>query len=194
MLPYYADPSLPTVHFVRHGATAPNLAGLRCGGDLDPPMAEEGRRQVEGLAWQLATLAVPVGVIVTSDLRRTRDTAALIAATLGGVPVLVQPAWAERRLGRWNLQPIDDTQEALLAGQTPPGGESNADFTRRISQAALGLAPLLARRPLLVGSKGVARVLGEICGLPDRVALDNCAMCRFDLTAVLNCEPAWETS
>lgn len=182
------------IQFVRHGATAPNLAGLRCGGDLDPPLAETGRRQVEGLAWQLAALALPIGVIVTSDLRRTRDTAAMLSATLGGVPVLVQPAWAERRLGQWNLKPIADTHDALLAGQTPPGGESNADFSRRIEGAVLALSPLLARRPLLVGSKGVARVLGELCGLPDRVDLDNCSMCSYDLNAVLSREPAWETS
>lgn len=180
--------------FVRHGATAPNLAGRRCGGDLDPPLTDIGRRQVEALARQLAVLSVPVDVVVTSDLQRTRATAAIIADALGGLPVVVQPAWAERRLGEWNLRLIDETHEALLAGHTPPGGESNADFTQRIAAAARGLGPLLARRPLLVGSKGVARVMGELCGLPDRVDMDNGEMCRFDLSAVLHREPAWETS
>ena len=194
MLQHDVHPAEAMIHFVRHGATAPNQAGLRCGGDYDPPLVELGRRQVEGLAWQLATLALPVGLIVTSNLQRTRESAAMLAATLGGLPVLVQPGWAERRLGEWNLRSIAETQDALLSGQTPPGGESNVDFTRRITAMAVGLGPLLARRPLLVGSKGVARVLGEVCGLPDRVDLDNCATCRFDLTAVLHREPAWETS
>lgn len=31
--------------FVRHGATAPNEAELRCGGDLDVPLSELGRAQ-----------------------------------------------------------------------------------------------------------------------------------------------------
>ena len=186
--------ALNAVLFVRHGSTAPNLAGLRCGGDLDSPLTELGLRQAERLAGELLRLTTPVGVILTSDLQRTRDTAAVISRALGGVPVLVQPAWTERRLGDWNLSPIADTQDALLAGRTPPGGESNIDFSRRIFKAALALRPWLGRRPLLVGSKGVARVLGEICGLPERVELDNCSMRRFDLSSVLSDEPAWETS
>jgi probable phosphoglycerate mutase len=163
-------------------------------GRLEGLLGRIGRRQVEALARQLAVLSVPVDVVVTSDLQRTRATASIIADALGGLPVVVQAAWAERRLGEWNLRLIDETHEALLAGHTPPGGESNADFTRRIAAAARGLGPLLARRPLLVGSKGVARVMGELCGLPDRVDMDNGEMCRFDLSAVLHREPAWETS
>jgi len=33
------------LHFVRHGATAANLVGLRCGGDIDLPLTDTGRRQ-----------------------------------------------------------------------------------------------------------------------------------------------------
>ena len=36
--------ALNAVLFVRHGSTAPNLAGLRCGGDLDSPLTELGLR------------------------------------------------------------------------------------------------------------------------------------------------------
>lgn len=189
-----ASPHL--LRFVRHGATAVNLAGLRCGGDIDPPLADAGRQQAAQAARQLA-MQVPVGqrpgLIVTSALLRTRQTATILAAALGGVPVSVLPGWAERRLGDWNLQPVAAHQAALLAGATPPGGESDAAFTQRIGQALDALLPLLHRRPLLVGSKGVARVLGQWCGLPGRLALDNGALWHFDLSAVSRPVLAWET-
>ena len=178
------------LRFVRHGATAVNLAGLRCGGDIDPPLTDTGRQQAAHTAAALLQRAPAPGLIVTSDLRRTRETATILAAALGGLPVQVLPAWAERHLGIWNLQPIADTQDALLAGHTPPGGESVTAFHQRIHQAVQSLLPLLQQRPLLVGSKGVARVLGQLCGLPTPLALDNGALWHFDLAALVRRAPA----
>jgi 2,3-bisphosphoglycerate-dependent phosphoglycerate mutase len=168
------------LRFVRHGATAPNLVGLRCGGDLDVPLTELGRQQAEVVGAQLVQLQPPVGLIVTSDLQRTRETATLIARHLPGVPVVVEPGFAERRLGAWNLMAISLTQPWLEARMTPPGGESDDEFTDRIAGAVRRIKGQLHRRPLLVGSKGVARVMGELMGLPQRLELDNAVLAEFD--------------
>lgn len=167
--------------FARHGATTANLAGLRCGGDLDLPLADGGREQARALARCVAALRPRIGLIVTSDLQRTRETASIVAAALGGVEIRVLPGWNERRLGAWNLQPIAQTQAALTAGLTPPGGEAEAEFGARIRAALQALQPLRADRPLLIGSKGVARVLGELAGLPDRLALGNTELVSLNL-------------
>ena len=103
------------LRFVRHGATAPNQAGLRCGGDLDVPLVELGRRQADDAGVRIARLRPRVGLIVTSDMLRTRETAALIAKHLPGVPILVEPGFAERRLGGWNLRSVNETQPWLKA-------------------------------------------------------------------------------
>jgi probable phosphoglycerate mutase len=168
--------------FVRHGATAPNLAGIRCGGDLDVPLVEAGRRQAAAAGERIRALGIPVGVIVTSDLRRTRETAEIICRLLNGVELVVEPAFAERRLGAWNMRSVADTETAVAAGVTPPGGESADEFFDRIAGAVETLLPRLDRCPLLVGSKGVARVLRELLGLPDRHALANGDAVRFDLS------------
>ncbi len=168
------------LRFVRHGATAANLAGLRCGGDLDLPLTEQGREQAQAAAAQIARLDPAVGLIVTSDLQRTRETARIIASRLRGVPVVVEPAFGERLLGQWNLQSIAATQPLLEARQTPPGGESEDEFMARIEGALRRIAPCLARRPLLVGSKGVARVLGELSGRSGRLELANGVVETFD--------------
>lgn len=166
---------------VRHGATAPNLAEVRCGGDLDEPMLEVGRAQALQAACRVAELDQGIGVIYTSDLQRTRETAAIIASALGGIEVIVAPGFGERRLGSWNLRRIDETEAALRAGETPPGGESSAEFDARIRASLPVLLPALDRRPLLVASKGVARMLSQILGEPARSGLANAEIALFDL-------------
>lgn len=167
---------------VRHGATEPNLAGLRCGGDLDVPLTDLGRQQATEAALRIRGLGIPVGVIVTSHLQRTRETATIIGRVLEGVEVVIEPAFAERRLGAWNLRSAAETEGALSAGVTPPGGESNADFVDRIATAAeMVLVPRVERWPLLVGSKGVARALRELLGMPARKGLANGELMEFRL-------------
>lgn len=177
-----ADMRRPLI-LVRHGATEPNLAGLRCGGDLDVPLTALGRQQATQAALHIRDLGLPVGVIVASALLRTRETADIIGRLLDGVEVVIEPAFAERRLGDWNMRSREETEVALIAGATPPGGESNADFIERIANATEdSLMPRIAQRPLLVGSKGVARVLRELLGLPGRGSLANGELMQFDLT------------
>ena len=177
---------MPSLHLtlLRHGATAPNLQGLRCGGDLDAPLTELGRLQATQAALRIRELRISVGVIVTSRLARTRETAQIVSRILHGVEIAIEPAFAERRLGAWNLQPVAATEEALSQGLTPPGGESNREFVERVSRAVQAWLPRLPEQPLLVGSKGVARVLRELAGRdPLRQPLANGALAHFDLTA-----------
>jgi broad specificity phosphatase PhoE len=159
--------------FARHGATAPNLAGLRCGGDLDPPLADEGRRQAMRLARRVASRPEPLDLIVSSDLVRARETAAIVRAALGPIEMRLVPGFRERRLGAWNLQTIADTEHALAAGDCPPGGESSAEFADRIRAALELVRPELHRRVLLVASKGVGRVLRQLAGLTPTVPMVN---------------------
>jgi broad specificity phosphatase PhoE len=179
-------PPARTLLFMRHGATALNVAGLRCGGDIDLAMVELGHQQVAQTAQRLAALPARVGVVIVSDLQRTRQSAEIVARRLGGVDVVVVPAFNERHLGQWNRRPIADTQDDLAAGVTPPGGESSAEFMRRIAAAVdAQVLPRLAQRPLLVASKGVARVLSELSAPAARQAPGNADLVEFDLTPML---------
>lgn len=167
--------------FLRHGATALNLAGLRCGGDIDVALSEEGHRQATQAARMLRGRAVDV--IVVSGLQRTRQTADIVARALPRAELVIEPRLDERRLGAWNRRPIAETQAELAAGITPPGGESNVEFTRRVTGALTAtVLPLLPRRVLLVGSKGVARVIGELAQGP-AAAPGNAELIEFDLAA-----------
>ncbi len=111
--------------------------------------------------------------------------------TQSKTPNAVQPAFSERRLGAWNLRPIAETQAWFEARMTPPGGESDDEFTRRVADAVRKIKQQLAERPLLVGSKGVGRVLGELIGLTDRLELGNGEVWEFDFAERPCLETAW---
>jgi len=168
-----------TMYFVRHGATEPNFRGLRCGGDLDIPLMDIGCDQAYLLAKQIDKMNLRIGVIVAASLIRTRQTASIISGVLGNVPVEVVPLLNERRLGQWNNRPIAETEEQLAARVTPPGGESEEEFAARVGLALEALRPHLDRRPLLVSSKGVGRVMNVLLGGQGRMQVGNGEIVEF---------------
>jgi probable phosphoglycerate mutase len=175
---YQADRPF-TLYFVRHGVTEPNFKGLRCGGDLDVPLMDIGCDQAYLLAKQIARMNLGVGMIISASLQRTRQTASIISGVLGNVPIDVEPLLNERRLGSWNNQSITRTEEQLKSGATPPGGESEGQFVRRICDALERVRPSLDRVPLIVSSKGVGRVLNNLLGGDGRMSVGNGEVVEF---------------
>lgn len=175
---YQADRPF-TLYFVRHGVTEPNFRGYRCGGDLDMPLMDIGCDQAYLLAKQIERMSLGIGVIVAGSLIRTRQTASIISGVLGNVPIEIEPLLNERRLGQWNNRPIAETEELLAARVTPPGGEAEDEFHRRVAAALENLAPHLDRRPLLVSSKGVGRVMNDLLGGQGRMQVGNGEIVEF---------------
>lgn len=171
------DPT--TLYFVRHGTTEPNFRGLRCGGDLDIPLMDIGCDQAYLLAKQIDKMGLGIGVIVAASLIRTRQTASIISGVLGNVPVVVEPLLNERSLGQWNNRPIAQTEEMLAAKVTPPGGESEDEFRARVGRALEALRPYFGRRPLIVSSKGVGRVMNVLLGGEGRMNVGNGEIVEF---------------
>ena len=170
-----------TLYFVRHGVTEPNFRGFRCGGDLDLPLMDIGCDQAYLLAKQIEKMNLRIGVIIAGSLIRTRQTASIMSGVLGNLPVQIEPLINERHLGQWNNRPIAETEELLAARATPPGGESEDEFTARIALALEHLRPHLERRPLLVSSKGVGRVLNGLLGGTGRMQVGNGEIVEFSV-------------
>lgn len=166
--------------FIRHGQTAANRDGVRSGGESDTRLTELGREQARMAGLALRRLGVTPGVILVSPLSRTIETAEILNSGLG-LEIHVNPGLIERRLGDWNGRSVEATQPSLAAGETPPGGESDAAFRSRVLDAFRGLASLYAQWPLIVSSRGVARILMEHAGYEGAAFLSNGAILRVTL-------------
>jgi probable phosphomutase (TIGR03848 family) len=92
-----------TLLLVRHGLTATTghvLTGWTPGISLD----DRGQAQAAALAARLAPL--PLDAIVCSPLERCQQTAAAIAATRDGQPILTEDRVGECHYGDWTGQPL----------------------------------------------------------------------------------------
>lgn len=83
---------------IRHAESAWNAMGL-WQGHADPGLSSRGVAQAEALARSLAGAGIEA--VAASDLRRARDTARILAETLGLAP-LHDPRLRERDLGTWS--------------------------------------------------------------------------------------------
>jgi broad specificity phosphatase PhoE len=131
---------------VRHGATDQNLRGLLLG-RADPSLSPEGVEQSAALVAHLEREGRPAR-IVSSPLRRTRETAEAIAAPWG-MTVNDEPGLLEMDYGEWDERPLADIPRDVWQQWhadpdfRPPGGESLREVQRRVSDcmASLGRDP-----------------------------------------------------
>ena len=101
-----------TLVLVRHGATDHTLDKRFSGsGGHDPALNADGRAQVRATADWLAPLAEEIDVVVSSPLRRTQETAAIIAERLHH-KVEIEDGLAEAAFGTWEGLTFQEVQQA----------------------------------------------------------------------------------
>ena len=129
---------MTTVLLIRHGRTSANTAGVLAGRSSGVVLDEVGHRQVAEAAARIA--AVPVKAVVTSPLRRCRQTAqALVAAHGNASPILVEQGLVECAYGEWTGKSLRELSKDKLwsaVQQQPsavrfPGGESMTEMSAR---------------------------------------------------------------
>lgn len=119
------------IYLLRHGQSTGNAQGVYQG-QANYPLDETGIRQVQALARRWKAEAISFNHIISSPLNRARQTAEIIAAALGDIPVDLDEDWMERDNGALSgLTPEQaNTQHprpAFFSPYTPVGktGESN---------------------------------------------------------------------
>jgi probable phosphomutase (TIGR03848 family) len=92
---------MTTLFLIRHATTA--ATGKKLGGRTQAPLDEPGRAQAEAAAQRLAD--VPFKAIYASPLRRTAETAEIVAAP-HGLDVVHDDGLLEVEYGRWTDKPL----------------------------------------------------------------------------------------
>ena len=135
------SPAPPTTTLLlRHGQTVLSVE-KRFSGVGDQPLTEVGRAQAAAAAARLATAGATA--VVSSPVRRARETAELVAAA-AGLEVAVEEGLRETDFGDWEGYTFGEVRQkwpreldAWLADPAvpPPFGESFADTAARVRQA-----------------------------------------------------------
>ena len=131
---------------IRHGQTEWNATG-RWQGQADPPLNAVGREQAQRTAQELQTQQIEV--LISSDLKRARETAEIIAAAFK-MEVQLDPRLREINLGDWQglysteirarwPQEMEEWHDAPLSVR-PPHGETIAELADRVLQAVEDIA------------------------------------------------------
>jgi ribonuclease H / adenosylcobalamin/alpha-ribazole phosphatase len=186
-----AGPGTTTV-LLRHGET-PLSVERRYAGRGDIPLTAIGLEQAAAAAARLAARG-GLDLIVTSPLRRTRQTADAVAAATG-VPLVVGDGWAETDFGEWegfsHAEAERGWPEQMAAwlsdtGAAPPGGESFAATSDRVLAALDTLLAEHAGSTVLVVSHvtPIKIVLLRALLAPPaalrRIQLDVACLCEID--------------
>jgi broad specificity phosphatase PhoE/ribonuclease HI len=160
----WSGPSGPptTVVLVRHGVT-PHTSEKRFSGGLagsNPGLSDEGRAQVRAVADWLGPLAERVDAVVASPVRRTLESAEILAEALGH-PVEVEPGFAEMEFGVWDGMTFGEVRERYAdemkawlgsVDLAPEGGESFGAVQQRVLDGLGRLRAAHAGRTVVVVS------------------------------------------
>jgi probable phosphoglycerate mutase len=137
-------------HVVRHGESEWNrLHRIQGQSLLAGSLTESGRSDALRAAEVVAERSNAVSLVMSSDLPRAVESAAIVAAHLH-VTVAIDPAWREIALGALEGRSADDPWEGASVGQfvqemwaaperTAPGGESLAMVAERALAAFVAL-------------------------------------------------------
>ena len=126
------SPQHGTFLFARHGETMLNKEN-RVVGSIDDPLTREGQRQARTLALSLKTKYAPIHLIVSSPLRRKRETAYICGAHLKA-ETIIEPGLRERAVGVHEGKKLAKEIWPLFFRRdyTPENGESYTSFENRI--------------------------------------------------------------
>ncbi|MFJ2433544.1 bifunctional RNase H/acid phosphatase [Streptomyces anulatus] len=148
-----------TLVLLRHGETALTPEKRFSGsGGTDPELSATGRGQAERAAEHFAALGT-VQEIVSSPLRRCRETAAAVAGRLGldvhideGLRETDFGAWEGLTFGEVRERYADDLTAWLASPDTAPtgGGESFAEVAERVAAARDRIVARYAGRTVLL--------------------------------------------
>lgn len=154
------------VYLMRHGRTALDME-KRSDGWLDLPLSDEGQRQL--IDSQQLLKHVPLSVIYTPDLKRTRETAELIASGTPSAKIVI-----DDKLKTWNLGILAGTKKRYSRPEvkqlmdnpkaSPPGGEPYGTFMARFLpefQKVVSKAQRNGESILIICSGSNLRCLGK---------------------------------
>ncbi|MEO7351644.1 MAG: histidine phosphatase family protein, partial [Marmoricola sp.] len=158
--PKHTSPT--TLVLVRHGVTAHTIGKLFSGGlaSANPPLNDEGREQARATGEWLAPLSGTFDALVSSPVRRTRETAEILAPFFD-LEIEEEPGIAEMEFGTWDGMSFTEVHaqfpdeiSAWLGDleSAPHGGESFRAVEKRVLEGRDRIVSTYAGRTVVAVS------------------------------------------
>ena len=150
------------IYLIRHGKTPANEARLYCG-STDLELSRAGIAELRQRQY-----AIRADRYITSGMRRTEQTLGIL---FGDVPFTREPELREVDFGIFEMKSYEQLKENFqyqlwLTGDneanTPPGGESGADMTRRVLAAYRRIAALPGDTVIVTHGGVIAAILAAL--------------------------------
>ncbi len=149
--------SIKKIFLVRHGQTDSNLNRI-VQGQHDTPLNDTGRKQARKAAEKLKNSGAEL--VVSSDLKRARETAEIIASMLG-IPLKTDKRLREMNLGIWEGKTFEEVardESAKIWSEKPSqwkirGSETLFEVQKRMIEAINELSDV---KKAIIVSHGIA--------------------------------------
>ena len=154
---------MPKLLIIRHGQSEWNALG-RWQGQADPPLTNLGENQAKKATRKLGLF----DSILSSPLKRAKNTASIISEIMGVGPITTEIDLMERDAGPWQgltrIEIENGWPGFLESGQRPDGYESNSDLLlrvfavlRKISESSKNSASIL-----IISHAGITHALENL--------------------------------
>jgi broad specificity phosphatase PhoE len=146
------------LYFVRHGESQANVDGVFAGIGRPAPLTRLGREQALLAGRAIVDMRITIDHVVSSPLERARETAEIIAGSLGINPAVIEfdARLIEYDVGALAGRPTQGVTPAQLVGAG--GAENPASFQARVKEALVD-AGRRKGNVLLVSHGGVGQVI-----------------------------------
>lgn len=149
------------IYFIRHGLSEANVKKVFAGQKDNSLLVEEGRQQARETAKKIKEEGIKIHKIVSSPLKRTHETAQIIANELGLNPFDII---IDHRINEYDMGSITGTPWGVISSKILIGAENAEDpkvFHNRIHSCVKELSQF-PENVLLVSHAGVGRILETI--------------------------------
>ena len=180
--------NISKIFLVRHGQTDANLNHV-VQGQSDTPLNENGIRQAKDVASKLKN--VNAEVVISSDLKRARQTAEIISRTCG-LPLILDERLREMKLGLWEGKTFEDVMKdpaAVIWSEKPSQWKINGSETlEEVQKRMVAAISEFSKRyeTFIVVSHGIA--ISTFVIFVKKLSLDSMWNYLPDNTAVMEIE------
>lgn len=151
-----------TVYYVRHGLSEGNVAGVASGAEHDCDLTDEGRQQAARAGKELQDKNIDL--IVCSPMKRTVETATIIAEQLGYDPARIvrRDEFIERYMGYYSQRPHTEYREAVQSGALHDSLESTESMVDRVTKGLDWVKEQPAQHIVIVSHGGTGRAIKAV--------------------------------